>query len=126
MKLSAFAIIKAMLCSGYGLSLLIFPAKFLEPYGIILNDQGVLMARGYGSALCQIAIIYWFNRNIPGSERSWRILLPASLLYDVVMTAVQIIAITNGVVNVFAWTTVIFQVTLAAFCIYFLFRLRKK
>ena len=125
MKLTAYAIINAILCIGYGLSLLIFPAKFVEPYGIILNDHGILMARGYGTILCEVGIIFWFNRNIPGSERIWRIILSASLFYNVVMTAVQIIAITNGVVNSFTWTTVVFQTIVGAFCIYFLLVGRK-
>jgi hypothetical protein len=70
MKLAAFAIIVASICAGYGLSLILVPVKFLEPYRIMLNEYGVLMARGYRAALCQVGIIFWFSRNIPGSAKN--------------------------------------------------------
>jgi hypothetical protein len=125
MKHSAFAIIVAIDVIGYGLSLLIFPAKFLEPYRFILNSYGVLMARGYGAVLCQIAIIFWFSRNIPVSEKSWRIILGATLFYQVVMTIVDLIPIINGFVTGFGLTTVFVQLFIAAACIYFLTRGKK-
>ncbi|HEX4372660.1 MAG TPA: hypothetical protein VHZ50_05075 [Puia sp.] len=125
MKLSSFAIIVAIISIGYGLSLLIIPIKFLEPYGYTLNDHGALIARGYGIVLCQVGIIFWFSRNIPGTERSWRILLAATLFFNAVSTPVELIAISNGVVNGMGWVTVATRVIIGGSCIYFLFRKNK-
>lgn len=125
MKLSAFAIIVAIICAGYGVSLLIIPVKFLEPYGYILNEHGALIARSYGIVLCQIGIIFWFSRNIPGTERSWRILLASTLFFNAVSTPVELIAILNGVVNGMGWVTVATRVIIGTLCIYFLFAERK-
>ncbi|HTS45303.1 MAG TPA: hypothetical protein VMH01_12970 [Puia sp.] len=121
MKLSTFAVILAIIALGYGLALVFIPVSFSENYGIILDKYGVLPARAYGLALCQLGIIFWMSRNIPPSDKVWRILLVTTILFNLVNIPLAIVNISNGLSNSMGWTTVAVHALIVLGASYFAF-----
>ena len=122
MKLSTYAIILALLALFYGIALLFFPVQFIQNYGITLDAPSVVIARLYGSAMCSFAILYWINRNIPESDKSWSGLLWSGVIFNVATFIVVLMAKMDGIGNSMSWSTVILSVILTLCSLYFIFR----
>ena len=122
MKLSTYAIILALLALFYGIALLFFPVQFIQNYGITLDAPSVVIARLYGSAMCSFAILYWVNRNIPESDKSWPGLLWSGVIFNVATFIVVLMAKMDGIGNSMSWSTVILSVILTLCSLYFIFR----
>lgn len=122
MKLSTYASITAIVAVLYGLALLLIPIKFAGHYGITLDSGGKIMARLAGSSLCGQAVLFWVNRNIPGSEKSWYGIWVSSVLFNIINALVAVRALMNGTVNALGWTTVIISLLFAFGSGYFAFK----
>jgi len=122
MKSSVFAIILAILSAFYGLCLLLIPVKFSSMYDATLTASGIYLSRVYGTALGAFAILFWSNRNIPFSDRSWQSLLLATLFSQAINTVINIRELMNGAGNSLGWTTVAVNVLVCLGCLYFLFQ----
>ena len=120
MKLSTYAVILSVVCTFFGLGLLVIPNAFLASYGITLDDHGVLMTRGYGLALFQLAIIFFMSRNTPPTDKLWRTLLISALIFNLVNIPLGIIAIKDGVVNSMGWSTIVVYAVFVLGSLYFL------
>ena len=122
MKLSTYAIIVALLALFYGIALLFFPVEFIQKYGTTLDASSAVIARLYGSAMCTFAILYWINRNIPESDKSWSGLLWSGVFFNVANFIVVLIAKMDGIGNSMSWSTIILNVILTMCSLYFIFR----
>jgi hypothetical protein len=122
MKLSTYAIIVAILALIYGIGLLFFPVRFAQNYGVTLDPASTAVTREYGAAMFAFAIIYWINRNIPESQRSWSGLLWSSVFFNVAIFVVVLMAEMDGIGNSMNWSTIILTAILTLCSLYFLFR----
>jgi len=122
MKLSTYAIILALLALFYGIALLFFPVQFSQNYGTTLDASTTALARLYGSAMGSFAILYWINRNIPESDKSWLGLLWSGVFFNVVNLIIAVKSMIDGVGNSMNWSTVILSVILTLCSLYFIFR----
>ena len=122
MKSSVFAIILTILSAFYGLCLLLIPVKFTSTYDITLTASGIYFARVVGATLGAFAILFWSNRNIPFSDRSWQSLLLATLFSQAINAVLAVRELMNGLGNSLGWTTVVINVAVSLASLYFLFQ----
>jgi len=122
MKSSVFAIILAILSAFYGLCLLLIPVKFASMYDATLTVSGIYLARVYGVTLASFGILFWLNRNIPFSDRSWQSLLFATLFSQAINAVLNVREQMNTQGNSLGWTTVAINVLVCLGCLYFLFQ----
>ena len=122
MKSSVFAIILTILSVFYGLCLLLIPVKFMSTYDITLTASGIYFARLVGVSLGAFAILFWSNRNVPFSDRSWQSLLLATAVSQAVSAVINVKELMNGLGNSLGWTTVAINTLVALSCLYFLFQ----
>ena len=122
MKSSVFAIILAILSAFYGLCLLLIPVKFASMYDATLTASGIYLARVYGVTLASFGILFWLNRNIPFSDRSWQSLLLATLFSQAINAVLNVREQMNTQGNSLGWTTVAINVLVCLGCLYFLFQ----
>ena len=121
MKLSTFSLIWAVLYIGFGLGLLFIPVTFMATYGVTLDAGGNLMARILGAALIASALTFYFNRDIPSSDKSWYNLLLTSFIYNILDIPIVLMATLGGVMNSMGWIPVMLHVFLAGTFGYFVF-----
>ena len=122
MKSSFFAIILTILSAFYGLCLVLIPVKFVSTYDVVLTASGIYFARVFGAALLGFAILFWSNRNVPFSDRSWQSLLFATLFSQAIDAVINVRELMNGQGNSLGWTTVAVNVLVCLACLYFLFQ----
>ena|SRR5690349_17332661 len=122
MKSSVFAIILTILSAFYGLCLLFIPVKFVSTYDVVLTVTGIYFARVFGAALLGFAILFWSNRNVPFSDKSWQGLLSATLFTQAVDAVINVRELMNGQGNSLGWTTVVINVLVCLACLYVLFQ----
>ncbi len=105
MKLKNLMIIKAIICLGFGIPMLLVPAKLMSLYGLTLDPGGMVVARLYGAALLGNLLLTWFSRNDTGS-----VALSAAVLhlfvYDGLAFIVTLVAVISGVMSAFGWSAV--------------------
>jgi len=58
MKLSTYATISAIVAAAYAIAQLLFPAEFIEKYGITLDAASMVITRLFGSAMFGYAVLY--------------------------------------------------------------------
>jgi len=122
MRLTNFSIIWAMAYAGFGFGLLLIPEKFMGSYGVILDQNGQLMAQVLGVALIAFALTFWFNRKLPSNNKAWRNLLLSSTIYNLVDIPIVLMATLNGVMNSLGWIPVALHVFLAITMGYFSYK----
>jgi len=122
MKLSVYAVILALLALLYGIALLFFPVQFLQNYGITIDASATVIARLFGSAMCGYTIIFWINRNVPESDKSWSGLLWSNIFFNAANFIVVLMAKMNGIGNSMSWSTIILSAILTVCTLYFIFR----
>src|SRR5262249_53386154 len=125
MKLSTYATILAIVGLAYAIALLLFPVLFIEKYGITLDPGSTVITRLFGSAMLGYAIVFWINRNVPASEKSWSGILWSSVLFNVANCIIVLMAVTKGVGNSMNWSTVVVATVFAVSSLYFISRIGK-
>jgi len=105
MKLKNLMIIKAIICLGFGVPMLLVPAKLMSLYGLTLDPSGILMARLYGGALFGTLLLTWFSRNDTGSI-TLRAAVLYLLVYDGINFIVTLVAVLSGIMSAFGWSAV--------------------
>jgi hypothetical protein len=100
MKLKQLMIIKAIVCIGFGIPMVLIPAKLMSLYGLSLDSNGIVMARLYGGALFGNSILTWFCRNDAGSI-SLRAAILYLFIYDGINFFVTLAATVTGIMNLF-------------------------
>ena len=105
MKIKNLMMIKAIVSIGFGIPMLLIPAKLLSLYGVTLDSNGIVMARLYGGALLGNFLLTWFSRNDTGS-----LTLKAAILYlfiyDGINFIVTLFAVITGVMSTFGFSAV--------------------
>ena len=120
MKLSTYATISAIVALAYAIALLLFPVPFIGKYGVVLDPASTVITRFFGSAMFGFAILYWINRNIPSSDKSWSGLLWSGVFLNVVNGIITLMAITKGIGNSLGWSTVAVNAIFALASLYFI------
>lgn len=102
MKFKTLAIIKAVVCLGFGPLLLLVPAWLLEIFGATYCSGSALTAREYGAALVGTVFLTWIGRD---SERSrtrtaiiWHL-----FIYDAIALVATLWIILSGEINALGW-----------------------
>ena len=112
MKLSTMFIIYAVISAIFGLTFIFMPQTALALYGITLSPGGILIARLFGAALLEFALLSWLVRNAGDSEARKAIIL-AVFVGEVVGFIVALVGQLSGVVNALGWSTVAIYLLLA-------------
>jgi hypothetical protein len=122
MKLSTFSVIWALIYAGFGIGLLLIPAQFMTTYGVTLDSSGAFMARILGSSLTGFALIFWWNRKQPVSDRTQFFILLGSFIYNLMDLPVVLMGTLNHVMSSMGWIPVGLHVFLAATFGYFVIK----
>lgn len=105
MKLRTMMIIKAMVCLGFGILLLVVPGSLMAFWGVSLDSGGEFMARLYGASVIGNLFLTWFAKNDSGSE-ALRASVLALFVYDAIGFIVSLMAVLAGVMNPLGWVVV--------------------
>jgi len=120
MKLSTMFIIYAVVSAIFGLTFVFVPETALALYGITLSPGGITIARLFGVALLEFAMLSWFVRDAGDSEARKAIIL-AIFFGEAVGFIVALFGQLSGVVNALGWSTVAIYLLLALGFGYFQF-----
>ena len=120
MKLSTMFIIYAAISAIFGLAFVFVPETSLALYGITLGPGGILIARLFGAALLEFALLSWLARNAGDSEARKAIIL-AVFIGEAVGFIVVLLGQLSGEVNALGWSTVAIYLLLALGFGYFQF-----
>jgi hypothetical protein len=101
-KFKTLMIIKAVVCLGLGVPILLMPVFLYSLFGASLNPGGVFAAREYGASLIGNLMLTWFARNTIESEPRRAIAL-ALCVYDAIGFVVTLIAQFSGVLGPLGW-----------------------
>jgi hypothetical protein len=113
-------IIYAAISAIFGLAFVLMPEASLALYGITLGPGGVLIARLFGAALLEFALLSWLARNAGDSEARKAIIL-AVVIGEAVGFIVALLGQLSGEVNALGWSTVAVYLLLALGFGYFQF-----
>jgi hypothetical protein len=102
LKFQTLMIIKAVVCLGLGLPILIAPVFLYSLFGAALNPGGVFAAREYGASLIGNLMLTWFARNAVDSEPRRAIAL-ALCVYDAIGFVITLMAQFSGVLGPLGW-----------------------
>jgi hypothetical protein len=122
MKLSTFSIIWALIHIMFGIGLLFFPVQFMSQFGVTLAVNITLSSKTLGSVFIALALIYYWNRNIPASDSAQHNILLGSFIFHLIEMPVVVTATLNGTMNAMGWVPVFTHVFLLATFGYFAFR----
>ena len=106
--------VNAILTLPFGILALILPEPVFAGYGIVLNDGGQLIARGYAATLIGYGLIYFSMRSV--SADMARPLLFASLIFNLIEAVIQGAAGLNSVALPAIWGTVAAHSVMAVLC----------
>ena len=120
MKLSTMFVIYAAISAIFGLAFVFVPETSLALYGITLSPGVILIARLFGAALLEFALLSWLARNAGDSEARKAIIL-AIFLGEAVGFIVVLLGQLSGEVNALGWSTVAAYLLLALGFGYFQF-----
>ena len=112
MKLTTLFIVYAVVSAVFGLAFVFVPEASLALYGITLSPGGVPIARLFGAALLEFALLSWFARKAGDSEARQAIIL-AIFVGEVLGFVVALYGQLSGVVNALGWSTVAVYLFLA-------------
>ena len=102
MKFRTLMIIKAVVCLGLGVPILVVPVFLYSLFGASLTPGGVFAAREYGASLIGNLMVTWFARNATHSEARRAIIL-GLCVYDAIGFVVTVIAQATGVLGPLGW-----------------------
>jgi len=102
MKFKTLMIIKAVVCLGLGVPILLAPIFLYSLFGASLNPAGVFPAREYGASLIGNLMVAWFARNAVESDARRAIIL-GLCVYDAIGFVITLIAQVSGVLGPLGW-----------------------
>lgn len=106
MTFRTFLLIKAAVCVGFGVYLLLAPASLLGILGATLGGGGAFTAREYGAAMIGILMLAWFAKDVQAGDARAAILL-FLLVYDFIGVIITFAAVLTGVLNALGWGIVV-------------------
>lgn len=102
MKFKTVMIIKAIVCLGFGLVLVIVPKWLLNLLGTSYGSGAALTARVYGAALIGMHLLTWLARNAEDSIAR-RAIIWDLFVYDTIGFVVTLILQLSGGLNALGW-----------------------
>lgn len=120
MTLKKFFLTNAILFVPFGLGMLLVPTIVFPMFGILLDPDGELMARVFGSALLNFGVICYLVRSEPNGSTSIRAILIGNFLFHAFDSISTFIAAYNGVMNSMGWMFSSLHFLLAVGFFYFL------
>ena len=124
MKFQTLMVIKAVVCLGLGVPILLAPVFLYSLFGASLNPGGVFAAREYGASLMGNMLLTWFARNAIESDARRAIVL-ALCVYDAVGFVITLMAQFTGVLGPLGWFAAAIYLFFAIAFGYFLLPKRK-
>jgi uncharacterized membrane protein YfcA len=118
MSSKLYLTIAAVLAILYGIGFVLIPAKMGEFYGVQPQPNAMLNIQYFGSALLALGVIVWFARDLDWA--AVRGVLIGSAVGDIVGGLITIWGISQGLVNAFAWSSVVIYVLLLLGALYLL------
>lgn len=118
MKFRTLMIIKAVVCLGLGVPILVVPVFLYSLFGASLTPGGVFAAREYGASLIGNLILTWFARNAVESEVRRTIAL-ALCVYDAIGFVITLIALITGALGPLGWLAAVIYLFFAVGSGYF-------
>lgn len=116
-KTKVLFLVNGLLTLPLGILALIAPAEFFSPFGITLDVEAQLVARGYAATLIGYGMIYLSLRS--RSEAGLvKPLLLAAVVFNSIEAIIQAAAGAQGIVLPIIWGTVAIHGLLALFCGY--------
>ncbi len=112
MKFKTMMVIKAVVCLGFGVLILIVPDFVYGMFGMDLTDAARVPARQYGASLIGVLLITWFGRNMV-EVLSKRVVALGLTFYDALGFVVALVAVLGGVMNALGWSIVVLYLLLA-------------
>ena len=105
-----------LLTLPFGIIALAIPAGIFAGFGVELDRQGQLIARGYAATLVGYGLVFWFFRNATLPEIT-RPLLLAALAFNAIEAIVQGMAAMAGTAQPMTWSSVILHSILTIGCV---------
>lgn len=93
---------KAVVCLGFGVLLVLVPSDLFDILGASLDDVGRIPAREYGAAMLGTLILTWLGRNLTDLKVQ-RIILLDLLVYDAVGLVVTVLPTVSCTLNALGW-----------------------
>jgi len=122
MTLKNFLTLNAALFVPFGLGMLIVPNLLFPMFGVILDFDGTLMARVFGSALMNLGLICYLIRSESRSNKAVTGILIGNLLFHGIDAVSTFVASSSGVMNSMGWMFTTLHFLLAIGFFYFLFK----
>lgn len=122
MKLTTFSIVWAFIHIVFGLGLLFMPIMFMSQFGVTLDSNTVLPSQILGGVFTGLALVYYWNRNIPAADPAQHNILLGSFIFHLIGIPLVLMATLNGVMNSMGWMPVALHIFLAATFGYFAFK----
>lgn len=94
--------IKAVVCLGFGVLLVLVPSGLFDILGASLDEVGRIPAREYGAAMLGTLILTWLGRSLTDLKIQ-RIILLDLLVYDAVGFVVTLLPTVSGTLNALGW-----------------------
>jgi hypothetical protein len=112
MKISALLSVTAVIAVLFGLSFTFAPAATLSLYGAGQpTAQHLVSAQFFGITLIGVGVIDWAARNAADSEARRAIVL-GNFVHMVAGLVLSLIAVMQGTLNAFGWSTVVIYLLL--------------
>jgi hypothetical protein len=105
MKIGMLLAVNAVIATVFGIGFAVASAQALAPYGVSINEGGLLVGRLFGSALIGYGMLTWLMRRST-DEAALRALSISLAVADAVGTLAALWAVVAGHVNALGWTTV--------------------
>lgn len=102
MRFQTLMTIKAVVCIGLGLPILIAPAFTYSLFGTSIGAGGIFAAREYGAALIGTLLLTWLARNAVDSGPRRAIAIDLCV-YDAIGFVVTLSAVLSGVLGPLGW-----------------------
>ncbi|MGB5933297.1 MAG: hypothetical protein WBH57_09555 [Anaerolineae bacterium] len=112
MKLSSLFTITGVVSIAFGLGFVLVPGRLVSPYGLELDEAGLVVLRLLGAAYLGYGALNWFARNTEESKARQAIVLAQSVGNAIAF----IVALANqlsGVPNAVGWVGVVIHLLLA-------------
>lgn len=103
MKLKLFLLVNAVLFVPFGTLMLIIPHLLFPMFGIDLDNDGILMARVFGSALLNFGIMCYLVRNETAESTGLKTILIGNLIFHALDSISTFFASYSGVMNALGW-----------------------
>ncbi len=94
--------IKAVVCLGFGVLLVLVPGELFDILGASLDDVGRIPAREYGAAMLGTLFLTWLGRSL-ADLKVQRIILIDLFVYDAVGLVVTALPTISGTLNALGW-----------------------